>query len=478
MNIDAKEFDYTGFTNRTAEELQFRTLLAKFSNLSNEDKIGAKKGIYIYGEPGVGKSYFVKRVLQEMNYEILNYNTGMVRNKPLFEKISSNSISEFSVISMLKRKPKKIAIVIDDINSLNNGDKGCLTSLIKIIRAKKTKKHKTEETSFNPIVCIGNSINNIVKKMFDLIKTCHIIELKPPTTAQTKNILIHKYSLNDNNDIDKLVYYIQNDFNKLNAIMNLYESSPSIFNHQLFGEIVLLKSNNDNNKKTIKEIFNTTPIIENHISVISETERATIGLYWHENVPVVLNETEINNADKTRLYINLLKNICFADYVDRVTFKKQIWKFNEMSSIIKTFKTQHILSQALVFHTSSNRTANNQTANKIIYPFLESNIQFTKILTKYSNKYNNFVFFQEICKKLYIDTKDVYSLFLQIKFADININSQIVPEVISAVDLKRIYKYLEKLYIYIPNVNEANDNGTIFENEVDDELDAEFGLEY
>ena len=36
-------------------------------------------------------------------------------------------------------------------------------------------------------------------------------------------------------------------------------------------------------------------------------------------------------------YIKILNNICFADYIDRITFQKQIWQFNEMSSEVKTF---------------------------------------------------------------------------------------------------------------------------------------------
>ena len=36
-------------------------------------------------------------------------------------------------------------------------------------------------------------------------------------------------------------------------------------------------------------------------------------------------------------YNKILNNVCFSDYIDRITFQKQIWIFNEMSSLIKTF---------------------------------------------------------------------------------------------------------------------------------------------
>ncbi len=99
--------NYTSFIGRDTEEQKFRKLLTEFTALSNEEKICAKKGIYIYGDSGIGKSYFVKRVLTEMNYEIVNYDTSTVRNKMLFEQISSDNMSTYSVLSMLKKNHKK-----------------------------------------------------------------------------------------------------------------------------------------------------------------------------------------------------------------------------------------------------------------------------------------------------------------------------------------------------------------------------------
>ena len=49
----------------------------------------------------------------------------------------------------------------------------------------------------------------------------------------------------------------------------------------------------------------------------------------------------------------VLDNMCFADYIDRITFQKQIWIFNEMSSLIKTFKSL-VLTSFTSFETSRN----------------------------------------------------------------------------------------------------------------------------
>jgi len=462
-----KETNYTSFINRDAAEQHLQTLLTDFAALTNEEKLAAKKGIYVYGEPGIGKSYFVKRVLKEMNYEVVMYDTGMVRNKELFDIISSNNMSNFSVLSMLKRQPKKIAIVMDDINSMNNGDKGSLSALIKLIRPKKTKKHKTEDTSMNPILCIGNGLTNVGKKITELIKICHVIELKRPNTAQIGNLLAFQYPSIHKAEIEKLTGYIQNDFNKLNIIMNMYTNHSNMLHNTVFHDIFHLNSNNDGNKKIVKQVFNSRNLkIEDHLSLIGETERTTVGLYWHENVPDIIERANLSKPQQVDLYLQLLTSMCFADYMDRVTFQKQIWKFNEMSSLIKTFKTQHILNSHL-------QTAANEA---VLYSWDKANIRFTKILTKYSNEYNNFVFFQTIGEKMGLDWKDIYYFFMKLKMqfptTKTNLaanNNPLDRENISCMDIKRIYKFISALCWKKPSESSRTAMATDLECEYEEE---------
>ena len=47
-------------------------------------------------------------------------------------------------------------------------------------------------------------------------------------------------------------------------------------------------------------------------------------------------------------YINILNNIVFSDYIDRITFQKQIWLFNEITSLIKTFYNNRILHKEIL----------------------------------------------------------------------------------------------------------------------------------
>ena len=127
-----------------------------------------KKGIYIYGSPGCGKTQFVMELLKGLDYDVIKYDAGDVRNKALIDTITSNNISNRNVLQMMTKKVKKIAIVMDEIDGMNNGDKGGITALIKLIRQKKTKKQRLENMTMNPIICIGNYY--IDKKIKELMK--------------------------------------------------------------------------------------------------------------------------------------------------------------------------------------------------------------------------------------------------------------------------------------------------------------------
>jgi hypothetical protein len=94
------------------------------------------------------------------------------------------------------------------------------------------------------------------------------------------------------------------------------------------------------------------------------------------------------------IYVRMLDNICYSDYIDRITFQKQVWKLNEISSIMKTFKNNHILHLEM-------------SINQNLEQILPKEIRFTKILTKYSSEYNNFWFIRNICQTLGIDKNDL-----------------------------------------------------------------------
>ena len=109
----------------------------------NKHNLTTKKGIYIYGDPGSGKTTFITNILKELDYDIIKYDAGDIRNKSIIDTITKHNMSDKNIMSMFYKKIKHIAIIMDEIDGMNNGDKGGINSLIKIIRPKKNKKKKT-----------------------------------------------------------------------------------------------------------------------------------------------------------------------------------------------------------------------------------------------------------------------------------------------------------------------------------------------
>jgi len=432
------------YLNREMEVAQMKEILQNFdTNIQNPLY---KKGIYVYGNPGTGKTKFVMDILKEMNYDTVYYDAGDIRNKSIIETITTSNMSDKNIMSMFQKKIKKIALVMDEIDGMNNGDKGGINTLIKIIRPKKTKKQKLEEITNSPIICIGNY--HIDKKIKELMKVCFIVELKTPTQQQISNI-INDFMPNIENK-ENMLHYIQNDLRKLQFLYSIYKDKPEVFKNKSFENIYQIKSFNDDTKISTKKLINNYYPIEEHLTFMNETDRTIVGLLWHENIIDVLSK--LKKDCSIPLYVKLLDNICFADYIDRITFQKQIWQFNEMSSLIKTFKNNkyyHEVCQSL-------------TKKKPKYNPLE--VRFTKVLTKYSTEYNNTLFIQNLCQQLSMDKKDIFSFFLNMKN---KYNDNEIMELfgdnydISKLDVHRIYRYLDKYTkINLDVDDECDDNSS------------------
>lgn len=401
--------------------------------IANKNDLNMKKGIYIYGNPGVGKTCFVENILRNMNFDIIKYDAGDIRNKNIIDTITKHNMSDMNVLSLLNKKKKHIAIIMDEIDGMNNGDKGGLSTLIKLIRPKKTKKQKLEDISMNPIVCIGNY--HMDKKIKELIKVCHSYELKAPTQTQITRLLDILTPSLETDLKSNLIKYIDGDLKKLSSIYNIYKQQNSLMRNEIIQNIFQPKIYNEDSKLIAKRLMNNAFDINDHNTLMNETDRTIVGLLWHENIVDSLQK--MNTEDAVKFYTQFLENICFADYIDRITFQKQIWQFNEMSSLIKTMYNNKL------FHDSFPKKPK----------FNPTDVRFTKVLTKYSTEYNNSVFLQNLCDKLQMDKKDLLLYFeeLQKKYNEEDIIILLENYEISKLDVQRLYRYIEKISNYGAN---------------------------
>jgi DNA polymerase III delta prime subunit len=423
--------------NREAEYLKTKEILTLFDK--NKHDLSMKRGIYLYGEPGTGKTTFIMNILKELDYDVIFYDAGDIRNKSIIDTITKHNMSDKNVMSMFHKKVKKIAILMDEIDGMNSGDKGGINTLIKLIRPKKTKKQKMEEMTLNPIICIGNY--HIDKKIKELIKVCNSIELKAPTNVQMMKITQSIMSNGLDSMKEKIVQFAQNDLRKLHSLWEIYNYNNACITNEMIDHIFQLKSFNHDTKKITQNLINHSYSLEEHSTIMNETDRTIVGLLWHENIIDVL--AKMDKQVSIPFYLRVLENICFADYMDRITFQKQIWKFNEMSSLIKTFKNSQL------FHSSFKKKPK----------FNPQEVRFTKVLTKYSTEYNNSLFIQNLCQQMNMDQRDLFSFFtvLKQKMQDTEyMNNLFENYEITKLDINRMVRYLDKYTM--ENTGEGNDD--------------------
>ena len=416
--------NYTTFLGRETIYNNIRDFLASFQK--NKSDLTFKRGIYIYGAPGSGKTEFVVRLLKELNYDMVKYDAGDIRNKSIIESITQHNISDKNIMSIFQRKIQKIVVVMDELDGMNNGDKGGITSLIKLIRPKKTKKQKQEEITMNPIICIGNY--HIDKKIKELMKVCYVYELKTPTSVQMMQIIDITMPVIDTTMRKNIIVFVQGNLRKLSAVMDMNKKSNTILANNILHSIFQPKTYNEDIKKITEKLLNTEYPISDHNILINETDRTTIGLLWHENVIDVLEKMPVSVS--APFYKLVLDNICQADYFDRITFQNQIWLFNELSSLIKTFYNHYL------YHKSFPKKAR----------FHPTEVRFTKVLTKYSTEYNNQLFIQNLCIQLSMDQRDLFTFFLTLRkqYCEDEIPRILEMYEITKLDVNRIYRYLDK----------------------------------
>ena len=72
--------------NRDSEVEKVKNILRDFE--TNRNDILLKRGIYIFGDPGTGKTTFITNILKEMNYDVIKYDAGDIRNTSGIEDIT------------------------------------------------------------------------------------------------------------------------------------------------------------------------------------------------------------------------------------------------------------------------------------------------------------------------------------------------------------------------------------------------------
>jgi len=402
-----------------------RSFLLDFENSRHD--LTQKRGVYLCGGSGCGKTEFIKNILKSIDYDAVLFDAGDIRNKGVIESMTRPNMSNANIMSTLTKKKKPIVIIMDEIDGMNSGDKGGINALIKLIRPKKTKKQRNEEVCNSPIICISN--HHTDKKIKELMKVCHVFELPYIGVPQLHEIVKIVMPATSIQCRSYIANNIQGDLRRVATLHAIYTKCPERVTMGLLKTIMFPKCCNDDTKQITTKLFSTSHNIEDHNIIMNETDRTIVGLLWHENVIDILQNIP-NKEYAISMYLQFLANMCYSDYIDRITFQKQIWQFNELSSLMKTFYNSHIL------HNSTIRMSD---------PVLSS-VRFTKVLTKYSTEYNNSLFIHNMCQQVGMDKKDMFLFFRSLSHDEHSDERTTLSDNydITKLDISRIDRYLDK----------------------------------
>jgi chromosomal replication initiation ATPase DnaA len=274
-------------------------------------------------------------------------------NKPIYVYGKSGS----GKTTILKNIPFSVKFIsIQDINSY---EQLVIFSQPSIIE----KMNNTNKTQVCVIDDIDYLQNNDKKILTSLLK-----QFKQEEKKKLKRNF--KLILCGTNNYDKKIKEIL----KLCNVVNIVNTRQLIYNNYE-------KNIQNNIKKIMNKEFKDDFIIEN--------EKATQSLLFHENIIDTIKTTE-----DIMFYKTFLKNYCIGDYFDRISFQKQLWIFNEITYYFKVLHNYNLYKKTQLYLKKS------------------SDYRFTKVLTKYSNEYNNNNFIIDICNKLNCSKKDLFYFIL------------------------------------------------------------------
>ena len=120
--------------------------IIKFQKKKSPSKL--KNSILLIGPSGIGKTLLAELILKEFDYHILEFNSSDIRSQSIISKKIANLMVNKNIFIM-QSKPKKIGIIMDEIEGFNNGDRGGVNKLIDIISNRNSPRKNKKMTKRN-----------------------------------------------------------------------------------------------------------------------------------------------------------------------------------------------------------------------------------------------------------------------------------------------------------------------------------------
>ena len=248
--------------------------------LTPRNKLSLESCLFITGNSGIGKSYRINKLCNELDLFIININSyNCYTSKQLTDLLFKSFVS--SLIQQLTLNTQQKIIIIDEFETLLSFDSTMNIHLFNFLST--SHKHI-------PIICIVS--NNI--KLGEIKKKCVFYELPNLTNIEIYNILSNykpSITLEESKEIAK-----NNNYNIKDCIKII--NNTFFYNNDDFSNICELYSNNFNRDNFKKIIYK---------------DQWLIPLKFHENLIIELNTRNIIKIQKYNFYKIFIYNFCYFD---------------------------------------------------------------------------------------------------------------------------------------------------------------------
>ena len=367
--------------------------------------------LFIYGEPGLGKTSLAKVLLEEYDYDVCEFNASELRNQRQVRESLAEINGNMNVLSFMVSKKRSMGVIMDEIDGMSSNDKGGLTELMNTIFTKGTGKKKVPSGS--PFICISNSIDKKIKTLRD--KSVSIKFSRPNKMLMTKLIdrILKAESIEvDYFEIGKIITHSQGDNRRQVNILEylFYNKKTSEEVAEVYENIDTLLQNYEKKTETstgydsASRILNTTLSHEDYYQEYSDNP-SLISLLIFENV---VNTITLNRKGKNTEKAEVLKDVMTyysdTDKYETAFYKLQKWDLQNYicsDRLISTMKRVNSLERYSVNRDSGlnyskmlNKISQEHTHYKVTDFY---NIYFTNYhITSYYHKVAEFVVYSII----------------------------------------------------------------------------------
>ena len=301
----------------------------------NGEKVN-KPFLILYGKPGTGKTTLAHCILNHYNFEILECNASIARNKKDLSKIISTG--KRSVLFDTNDKNRKIGIIMDELDGLVYGENTGIKTLLEFTFILNNKSKNISVNKFYniryPVICTSNSIKE--RKLKPIIDFGYLIVITPPTinnlTNKCKEIFENEKFNISNKNLNLLIKHCKQDYRAIiNLLYKILISIKTLKNNKLDnGKLIQPnkknnknnKQNNKNNKQNNKNNKNNKQNDKNNKNKKQNNKNNKNNKQNNKNnktnTNIIIDKFKINNKEENKIINNVICNIDYDNNLSNI----------------------------------------------------------------------------------------------------------------------------------------------------------------